>query len=202
MNMKYFSTALVLLFLLLIPGCRGCSRSGRESLRGDGPFHEREIRKPEQTTIPNSHERYPHAPARRSNTRVNQTSSGNIVNMRNDGGVYYIPLTVNGIEMEFIFDTGASIISISAAEAIFMYRQGKLLDKDFQGASYFSDATGTISEGTSINLREVQIGSRTLHNVRASVVHNLDAPLLLGQSALNQFGRITIDYNQNILILE
>lgn len=104
--------------------------------------------------------------------------------------------------MEFIFDTGASIISISAAESVFMLRQDKLHESDIIGTSYFSDATGTISEGASINLREVKIGTRTLHNVKASVVHNIEAPLLLGQSALNQFGRITIDYNQNILILE
>ena len=202
MKIKGFSIVLVLLFTLFLSGCRGCSRSGRESLRDSGSYHNEEIKKSDQSPITEPRERSSAEPARRTNTQPNQTAPGNIVKMRNDGGVYYIPLMVNGIEMEFIFDTGASIISISTAEALFMQRQGKLHDSDILGTSYFSDATGTISEGTSINLREVQIGSRTLHNVRASVVHNLEAPLLLGQSALNQFGRITIDYNQNILILE
>jgi aspartyl protease family protein len=126
----------------------------------------------------------------------------NRIQMRHAGGVYFVPLKVNGLEMEFIFDTGASTISISLSEAMLLHRQGKLGNRDILGTSFFTDATGTISEGTRLNLREVEIGNRTLYNVEASVVHNLKAPLLLGQSALNQFGRITIDYEKKELILE
>ena len=140
--------------------------------------------------------------SRTESIQVQRTSGSNIVKMRQEGGVYFVPISVNGIPMELIFDTGASTISISAAEAIFLSRQGKLLDSDILGASYFSDATGSISEGTRINLREVQIGNKKLLNVEASVVHNLEAPLLLGQSALNRFGTVTIDYRNNQLILK
>jgi aspartyl protease family protein len=38
--------------------------------------------------------------------------------------------------------------------------------------------------------------------VQASVVHNLQAPLLLGQSALNKFGKISIDYNNGEITFE
>jgi aspartyl protease family protein len=172
--------SVLLIIVLLLPGCRGCSRSGRESLVG-------------QTRNPAGIAERDAMPAH---------SSENIVRMRHAGGIYYVPLKVNGLEMEFIFDTGASIISISLNEARLMRRQGKLDENDILGASYFSDATGTISEGTRLNLKEVEIGNRTLYNVEASVVHNLKAPLLLGQSALNQFGRITIDYENKELILE
>ncbi len=129
-------------------------------------------------------------------------SSSNIIEMREENNTYYLPIKVNGIPMEFIFDTGASIISISLTETLFLLKQGRIKDNDFLGETRFSDATGTISEGTLINLREVQIGSKTIHNVRASIVHNLEAPLLLGQSALNQFGTVTIDYHNNMLILD
>lgn len=140
--------------------------------------------------------------SRSESIQLQRTHGSNIVKMRHDRGVYYVPISVNGIPMEFIFDTGASIISISAAEAIFLMRQGKLLESDFLGTSYFSDATGTISEGTRINLREVQIGNKKLFNIEASVVHNLEAPLLLGQSALARFGKISIDYKKNQLVFE
>ena len=132
----------------------------------------------------------------------NFASSTNIVKMRNQNGVYYVPIKINGVDMEFIFDTGASIISISVTEAMFLYKQGKLFDEDFIGVTHFSDATGSISEGTLINLREVNIGNKVLYNIKASIVHNLDAPLLLGQSALNKFGKISIDYSKNTIILE
>ena len=45
----------------------------------------------------------------------------------------------------------------------------------------------------------MEIGGRVLNNVQATVVDNIEAPLLLGQSALAQFGRVSIDYNSNTI---
>lgn len=44
-----------------------------------------------------------------------------------------------------------------------------------------------------------EIGGISLSNVEASVVDNINAPLLLGQTALAKFGRVTIDYNENTI---
>lgn len=48
-------------------------------------------------------------------------------------------------------------------------------------------------------LRVVNFGGITLRNVKASVVKNQKAPLLLGQSVLFRLGRIEID-NENKVI--
>lgn len=128
--------------------------------------------------------------------------TNNIVKMEQSGGVYYIPIEINNIGMKIIFDTGASNISISETEVLFLWKQGKIKEDDILGAIKFQDATGNISEGTQINLREVKIGNRIINNVEASVVHNLNAPLLLGQSALSNFGKVTIDYNKNEISFE
>lgn len=129
-------------------------------------------------------------------------TGSNSVKMTKKGGVYEIPISINGYPMDFIFDTGASSISISEAEVIFLYKQGRIIEDDIKGSIDFMDATGNISQGTLINLREVKIGNRQLNNVEASVVHNLEAPLLLGQSALSQFGKLTVDYKNNEIIFE
>jgi len=118
-----------------------------------------------------------------------------------EGGVYYIPIIINGNSMEFIFDTGASIISISQTEANFLFKQGKLTKSDILGTQDFIDANGDISQGVVINLRGVQIGNKLLKNVKASVVNNSVAPLLLGQSALGKFGSFTIDNKHGYLII-
>ena len=55
------------------------------------------------------------------------------------------------------------------------------------------DANGDITEGTVVNLRKVDFGGLELENVRASVVRNQKAPLLLGQSVLGRLGKIEID---------
>jgi aspartyl protease family protein len=125
-----------------------------------------------------------------------------IVKMEKKNGVYQVPVEINGAKMFFIFDTGAGMVSISATEVIFLYKQGTLSDEDVLGTANFSDANGDISEGTVINLKTVKIGNRTLENVQASVVHNMEAPLLLGQTVLERFGRISIDNKRGVITLE
>lgn len=122
--------------------------------------------------------------------------------MEKVNGVLQIPVEVDGVKMFFIFDTGASIISISETEANFLWKQGKLTKDDIVGTANFSDANGDISEGTIIILTTVKIGDRVLKNVEASVVHNLNAPLLFGQSALGKFGKISIDNNRGEITFE
>lgn len=136
---------------------------------------------------------------RHSDRRERKVGGHTKVEMRKEGGVYLVPIVVNGLNLDFIFDTGASSISISAAEATVMARQGKIMDEDIVGQAQFSDANGDVSVGTVILLRTVQIGDITLENVEATVVDNIQAPLLLGQTALAKFGKVTIDYNNNTI---
>lgn len=136
----------------------------------------------------------------RSSERVERrTTAHTIVRMEKAGGVYMVPIKVNGLDLKFIFDTGASSISLSLAEAIVMMRQGLITEDDFVRQEQFQDATGGISVGMVIRLRTVEIGDVTLKNVEASVVDNIQAPLLLGQTALSKFGKVTIDYNKNTI---
>ena len=119
------------------------------------------------------------------------------IKMKKQNGVYIIPMKINGIELDFIFDTGAGSISISDLEASLLYKQGKITQDDILGKGNFTDATGRISEGAIINLKEVSLSGRTIYNVQAGVVHNSEAPLLLGQTVLQRFGKITIDYENS-----
>jgi clan AA aspartic protease (TIGR02281 family) len=122
-----------------------------------------------------------------------------VIYMQQDGGVYTVPCKVNGLRLRFIFDTGASSVVISLSEALFMYKNNYLSDRDIYGTSYARLADGNLAEGTSILLREIEIGGIVLRNIKAYVVHELDAPLLLGQSAINQLGRIQIDGNRLLI---
>ena len=138
-----------------------------------------------------------------SNTKESKTEhkvkGHTVVTMKKEGGVYLVPITVNGLNLDFIFDTGASSICISSAEAMVMLRQGQITEEDIGGQQQFQDATGEISVGTVINLRTVEIGGIELTNVEANVVDNIQSPLLLGQTALNKFGKVTIDYNNETI---
>ena len=104
--------------------------------------------------------------------------------------------------MEFIFDTGASDVVISLTEVLFLQKQGKLSTDDILDSVYFQIADGSINVGSVILLKTVTIGNRTLHNVRATIVPNMNAPLLLGQSVLSRFGKLSIDYTKNEITFE
>lgn len=116
-----------------------------------------------------------------------------------DGGVYSVKCKINDLPLYFIFDTGAADVSLSMVEANFMMKNGYLDKKDVVGSERFVDAVGNISEGTVINIREVDFGGLKLQNVRASVVRNQKAPLLLGQTVLSRLGKIEIDYERRVL---
>ena len=121
---------------------------------------------------------------------------------RHKGGTFEIPCDINGLALQMIFDTGASDVTISSVEANFMFKNGYLSEKDIKGKRYYQIANGLQSEGTVITLHEVKIGDAILRNVDASVVKNQQAPLLLGQSAMERFGTITIDNQNNKLIIK
>ena len=125
--------------------------------------------------------------------------SQNVVQMKRESGVSKIPCKVNGLNLEFIFDTGASDVTISLTEALFMLKNNYLLESDIIGKENYKTASGDISEGYQIILREIEFAGLKLYNVKASIIKTSDAPLLLGQSALSKLGDITINLENNTL---
>lgn len=186
MRIKLLSLYIIICFLCLF-GCRKVSSSHNHNEKYS-------------TCDSDKRERTMKRMSTRSETETKKKTRGHaIVQMEQTGGVYLVPITVNGLNLRFILDTGASNISLSSAEALVMMRQGKLLKNDIVGQQQFHDATGGVLTGTIVILRTVKIGEITLENVEASVVDNIQAPLLLGQTALSKFGRVTIDYNNNTI---
>ena len=90
-------------------------------------------------------------------------------------------------------------VSLFVVEATFMMKNGYLNANDVVGSQSFVDANGDVSVGTVINLKNVKFGGLTLTNVRALVVRNQKAPLLLGQSVLGRLGKLEIDNSSQIL---
>lgn len=114
-------------------------------------------------------------------------------------GVTKVNCTINGLPLNFVFDTGASDVTISQVEANFMFKNGYLSEKDVVGKQHYQTADGNISVGTVINLNAINFGGLSLNNIRASVVQSQNAPILLGQSVLQRLGKIEIDYAKRVL---
>lgn len=116
-----------------------------------------------------------------------------------ESGVCKVKCAINGLPLHFIFDTGATDVSISSVEATFMAKNDFLSSSDIIGKQNYQTADGNITEGTIINLKDVKLGSLHLNNIKASVVRNQAAPLLLGQSVLSKLGKIEIDNTKKVL---
>jgi len=141
--------------------------------------------------------------AEEASAETTSEDNGNLISAEvpftKEGGVCKVKCSINGLPLHFIFDTGASIVSISDVEATFMFKNEYITRQDIITKSNFADANGDISEGTVINLKKVDFGGLELKNIRASVVHNQKAPLLLGQTVLGRLGRIEIDNEKKVL---
>jgi len=181
MRIKFSSLLALLIIALCVPTTMSCRRT-----------HLREGSRSRETT---------HSRGTGCTRAERPGKQKQVITMRPDNGVYYVPVKVNGADMEFILDTGASIVCLSVVEAAFLYRQGKLTQDDIVGAGQFIDASGRVNTNVMVKLRDVTLGGITIHDVEASISESQRAPLLLGQTVLSRFGSVTIDYNRNQIIL-
>ena len=114
--------------------------------------------------------------------------STTVLQLKRVGGIYEIPCKINEVDFDFFFDTGASDVTISLNAAKKLFSLGKLESSDIIGRQFYQVADGTLSEGVTIVLKEIKIDKIKLKNVKASIILNGNAPLLLGQTALEKNG--------------
>jgi len=122
-----------------------------------------------------------------------------VVKMKRKSGVYAIPCVVNGVKRDFIFDTGAANTSLSQEFVKELLNKKRLLQTDFTGAIQTRNASGVVDNNTTINIRELRVGNRVLHNVRAIIAVAQKAPLLLGLNAIELLGDWSIRKQRFIL---
>lgn len=113
------------------------------------------------------------------------------------GGVKAIPVKLNGVTMNMIYDTGSSGLHISLNELQTLDKNGKITQEDVLGVSYSTIADGSIVQNGLINIKQIEIGDGDdlikLENVQASVALNQDAPILLGNSVLDELASVEVD---------
>ena len=132
--------------------------------------------------------------------------NGNKVSIRankTSGGLFEVMGKINGFgPFNFIYDPGASKVSISKTEFLALYKQNRISIDDITGSSKVGLANGEVEENLLINIRELEIGGITAFNVKAFVSLNLNAPILLGQSFFERFGKVTQNNKETLIEIE
>ena len=177
MSIPIFSTCILFVFAVGIGGCAPSSDSDTSYLDGDFSNN-----------------------AYVDTATVVEDASTKIAYKEMYGNTITIPVKINGLWLDMIYDTGASSTCITLAEAKYLYEKGQLLTDDIIDVQQFQTADGNISAGLRINLRDISIGDNiNLHNIEALVVENQRAPLLLGQSVMKKFREISVDRQNGVI---
>lgn len=110
---------------------------------------------------------------------VSTTANGEVVIPRSPDGHYYVAGSVNGRPVDFMVDTGATLVSVSAE-----FARAANLPSGYP--TTFSTANGS-HQGERVSNQTVDAGGLTVSNIEIGVGVDLGKPGrgLLGQSFLN-----------------
>jgi aspartyl protease family protein len=138
------------------------------------------------------------------NTTANNSQAKYIIPMlKTQSGIYEIPIILNNtVRISFIFDSGASDVTISPDVAMVLFRSGTVDKSDYIGTQTYVFADGSTAECDVFNIKEINIGGMILKNVTASISNSMDAPMLMGQSVMQRLGKYSIDNTTHCLIIE
>jgi predicted aspartyl protease len=135
-----------------------------------------------------------YVPKKESNKSPSSNTDDVIQMQKMGSGLYEIPVMINDVlKISFIFDSGASDVSISPDVAATLMRTGTVKESDFIGSQKYSFGDGSTAINKRFIIRKLSIGNHVVTNVTATISNSINAPMLLGQSVQQKFGKITID---------
>lgn len=130
-----------------------------------------------------------------ANPHYNRASLRKQIPYRDVGGQIHVAGRVNGVPIDFIVDTGASLVVIPPAVAA----EAGL---DSAGTTRLQTANGAM-DAPLVSIRHLSVGPLHVEDVRA-VVHAIgvgDRTGLLGMNVLGDY-RMTVDRARSLLLLE
>jgi clan AA aspartic protease (TIGR02281 family) len=129
-------------------------------------------------------------------------SSGMAVPLKQDGGIFVVPVEINGaITLEFGVDSGAADVSVPIDVFSTLKRTHTIKDSDIIGEQTYVLADGSRSRSIMFTIRSLKVGGKVVENVKGSVAPS-QGILLLGQSFLKRFKSWSVNNTNHELLLE
>jgi len=117
-----------------------------------------------------------------------ENSAGDITIQRSADGHFHIIAVVNGTPVQFMIDTGASVVTLTPGDAARVGINPAKLTYN----NKFETANGS-AWGASVKLDRVTLDSIALNDVRASVIDSQLGASLLGMSFLDRLSKISVE---------
>jgi len=109
-------------------------------------------------------------------------------------GLYIIPMILNGYNEEFIYEERAPA-QVSLEKALQLLNDGIIGKENFDGDPNQILANNSIRNNSVFNISELRIGSKTITDVKFTVLHRQTNPITLGREVLQRIGQFRIDEN-------
>jgi len=126
----------------------------------------------------------------RQNPLATINNGSDIVIKMNDDGHFHTTALVNGVELEFLIDTGATHIVLTKNDA-------KKINYDLSKLVFWgkSDTANGVVKTAPIRLRSIKIGQYADTNILAYINEGVMRQSLLGMSFLSKFTSVEIQNN-------
>ena len=116
-------------------------------------------------------------------------------------GVKTIPVKINGVSMDMIYDTGCSGLHLSLHELQTMYKNGNFSNDDIIDIEPTLIADGSFAKNGVVIIRSIEIDGdggkiEIKKPIRATVSLNQVAPVLLGNGVIDEMASGSVD-NRN-----
>ncbi len=107
-------------------------------------------------------------------------------------GFLIIPMTVNGFTDEFIFEERVTP-QVSLAKALEMLNEGLIDKDDFEGDPAEILANNSIRNNSVFNIDGIRIGTKTIIDVKFTVMHRQTNDIVIGREMLLKIGTYTVN---------
>ena len=86
----------------------------------------------------------------------NVTLGQHKISLKEKNGVLYLPCKINGMQLDYVFDTGASIVTINDSIYRLMQSNELISLDDSIGIEKYQDASGDIIECVTFNIKKLK----------------------------------------------
>ena len=118
-------------------------------------------------------------------------------------GFFLVPMIIDGLNYQVALAEGEeSYLQFSKDEALKLLKQGVISKEDFDGDIQTILANSSIADKAVFRLKEVRVGTKIQHNIKARVSALQKVPVMLGEDMMNRFGQYTLDRKKKEMYLK
>lgn len=114
-------------------------------------------------------------------------------------GLYEFQCKVGGLPLTIAYDPKATRATIASVDATFLCKNGYVGRADVRDARSHMDSDGKLTNGYVIALRNVEVGDTAVESLRATVVSDQKASIVVGDSSLSRLGRLSLDKDRKVI---